>query len=204
MPGSQLGLFQGSAVARPAFDASFGRSRRTSLGDGAWFEYAQAWLSGHEALFDELLAGVCWRHEERSMYERIVEVPRLYAVLPEDGEPPPVVGQMQRALSERYGEPFSRISLGYYRDGRDSVAWHGDYVARRMTEALVATVSVGAPRRFLLRPKGGGPSIALSLGEGDLLVMGGSCQRTWDHCVPKVKRAEPRIAIMFRPLWKEA
>jgi alkylated DNA repair dioxygenase AlkB len=84
------------------------------------------------------------------------------------------------------------------------VAWHGDYVARRMTEALVATVSVGAPRRFLLRPKGGGPSIALSLGEGDLLVMGGSCQRTWDHCVPKVKRAEPRIAIMFRPIWKEA
>src|SRR5688500_18718593 len=114
MPGAQLGLFQGPATARPAFDASFGSSRRTTLADGAWFEYAQAWLSGHEALFDELLAGVRWRHEERSMYERIVEVPRLYAVLPEDGEPPPVVGQMQRALSERYREPFSRISLGYY------------------------------------------------------------------------------------------
>src|SRR5688500_4257472 len=157
MPGAQLGLFQGPAVARPAFDASFGRSRRTSLADGAWFEYAQAWLSGHEARCDELEGGGRWRREgrpmwertvggrarleagvrgrreERSMYERTVEVPRLYAVLPEDGEPPPVVVQMQRALSERYAEPFSRISLGYYRDGHDSVAWHGDYVARRMS-----------------------------------------------------------------------
>ena len=82
-----------------------------------------------------------------------------------------------------------------------SVAFHGDYVAREMDRALVATVSVGAPRRFLMRPTGGGKSIALTLGWGDLLVMGGTCQRTWQHAIPKVKHALPRIAIMFRPVW---
>jgi alkylated DNA repair dioxygenase AlkB len=60
---------------------------------------------------------------------------------------------------------------------------------------------VGGQRRFLLRPYGGGHSIALNLGWGDLLVMGGTCQRTWQHCLPKVAHAEPRIAIMFRPSW---
>jgi alkylated DNA repair dioxygenase AlkB len=110
---------------------------------------------------------------------------------------------MRRALDRRYATAFERISLAYYRDGRDSVAWHGDYVARRMETALVATVSVGAPRRFLLRPHGGGRSIAYSIGWGDLIVMGGTCQRTWQHSVPKVARAEPRIAIMFRPIWQE-
>jgi alkylated DNA repair dioxygenase AlkB len=111
---------------------------------------------------------------------------------------------MRRALCERYRESFERVSLALYRDGRDSVAWHGDQVARNMPEALVASVSVGTPRRLLLRPKTGGRSLALALGWGDLLVMGGSCQRTWQHHVPKVAHAEPRISIMFRPVWSKA
>jgi alkylated DNA repair dioxygenase AlkB len=128
-------------------------------------------------------------------------VPRLYALVPNDGEGHPVLEAIRLALSARYAEPLTRVSLGYYRDGGDSVAWHGDQVARRLPTAIVATVSVGAPRRFLLRPMGGGKSLALSLGFGDLLVMGGTCQRTWQHSVPKAKRAAPRIAIMFRPAW---
>lgn len=200
----QRGLFDALSVARtPEFDRSFAGLSRTQLEDDAWFDYAQAWVSNEGALFESLAASVRWRHEQRQMYDRIVDVPRLYATLPADGDVPPLVTEMQRALSDRYGEPFTRISLGYYRDGRDSVAWHGDYVARRLPRALVATVSVGAPRRFLLRPKGGGSSLALSLGGGDLLVMGGSCQRTWEHCVPKARNAAPRIAIMFRPIWEE-
>jgi alkylated DNA repair dioxygenase AlkB len=95
------------------------------------------------------------------------------------------------------------VSLGYYRNGEESVAWHGDYVARKLPTAQVATISVGEPRRFLLRPKGGGRSLALRLGWGDLLVMGGSCQRTFEHSIPKVAHAGPRIAIMLRPLWEE-
>jgi alkylated DNA repair dioxygenase AlkB len=135
------------------------------------------------------------------MYDRIVDVPRLYAVLPDDGPLLPILESARRTLSQQYDEDFQRTSLGYYRNGQDSVAFHGDYVAREMDRALVATVSVGAPRRFLMRPTGGGKSIALTLGWGDLLVMGGTCQRTWQHAIPKVKHALPRIAIMFRPVW---
>jgi alkylated DNA repair dioxygenase AlkB len=174
------------------------------LADDAWFDYAPGWLAGHDQVFHTLLSSTHWRHERREMYDRIVDVPRLYAVLPEDGNGHAVLERARRALAARYGEEFPRTSLGYYRDGRDSVAWHGDYVARNLPSALVATISVGTPRRFLLRPKGGGASLALSLGWGDLLVMGGTCQRTWQHCVPKLQRAEPRIAVMFRPNWSES
>jgi alkylated DNA repair dioxygenase AlkB len=144
-----------------------------------------------------------WRSEERKMYDRMVDVPRLYATIPRDGPGHPSLFEMRRALDRRYATTFEHVSLALYRDGRDSVAWHGDQVARKLPEALVATVSVGAPRRFLLRPYGGGRSFGYSLGWGDLVVMGGSCQRTYQHAVPKVARAEPRIAIMFRPTWQE-
>jgi alkylated DNA repair dioxygenase AlkB len=197
---SQLALFGHEATA---FDASFTRLERTWLSEDAWFDYAPGWLSGHEALFQRLLSEVRFRQEERTMYERIVAVPRLVAALPRDGEIPSVIDAARRTLSQRYGEDFTRVSLGYYRSGRESVAWHGDYVARRLPNALVATVSVGAPRRFLLRPTGGGKSLALSLGWGDLIVMGGSCQRTFQHSIPKVAHADPRIAIMFRPVWPD-
>jgi len=138
------------------------------------------------------------------MYDQRVQVPRLYAALPADGATPDILHHAQRLLNQRYGEAFTRLSLGYYRDGQDSVAWHGDYVARELRSAVVATISLGAPRRFLLRPSGGGRSLAWSLGWGDLFVMGGSCQRTWQHCVPKRQQAAPRIAVMFRPVWSDA
>lgn len=199
-PATQLTLF---GREETAFDATFARLERTWLSEDAWFDYAPGWLSGHEALFQHLAMSVRFRQEERTMYERVVAVPRLIAVLPADGEIPPVIEGARRALSQRYAERFTRVSLGYYRNGSESVAWHGDYVARKLPNALVATVSVGAPRRFLLRPTGGGKSLALSLGWGDLIVMGGSCQRTFQHSIPKVAHADPRISIMFRPVWPE-
>ena len=170
LPG-QLDLFAGGT---PAIDESFARLRRTNLDAEAWFDLAPGWLSGHERLFNDLVEGTHWRAERREMYENVVDVPRLHAVLPADGPGHPLIEPMRRALSQHYGEEFTRVSLAYYRDGNDSVAWHGDYVARHMRHALVATVSLGAPRRFLLRPRGGGSSVRLSLGEGDLLVMGGT------------------------------
>ena len=199
----QLDLF-GRGEAQ--FDPDFAGLQRLELADEAWLEFVPGWLSGHQALFERLLAGTRFHSEQRLMYERVVEVPRLYAVLDQDGPRPPVVRAMQQALSTRYGEQFSRVSLGYYRDGRDSVAFHGDYIARRLPQALVATVSVGAPRRFLLRRVAGGKSLSFFLGRGDLLVMGGSCQRTWQHAIPKSRTVgdQPRIAIMFRPEWTEA
>ena len=195
----QLGLFGSGA---PRIDERFTTLERVTLEHGAWLDVARGWLAGHEQIFDLLVRHVAWRSESRVMYDRTVEVPRQYAVISDGGRVHPVLAEMRGALDRRYETSFERLSVALYRDGRDSVAWHGDYVARRMPQALVATISVGAPRKFLIRPTGGGKSIALSLGWGDLLVMGGSCQRTYQHAIPKVARAGPRIAIMFRPQWK--
>ena len=194
----QLGLF---GHEEPEFDAEFRRLRRIELADGAWLDLAPAWLGGHARLFETLLATLQFRTATRKMYDREVDVPRVHAQLPDDGPVLPIVSRMQAALSTRYGEDFERVSVALYRNGDDSVAFHGDYVARRLPEALVASVSLGAPRRFLIRKAGGGPSLPLSLGSGDLLIMGGTAQRTHQHAIPKVARAEPRMVVMFRPVW---
>jgi alkylated DNA repair dioxygenase AlkB len=191
---AQLTLF---GHEEPSFDASFANLRRVELDADAFV----GWLVGHAALFDHLLHTTRWRTGEERIYDRTLPTPRLFAGLPADGPGHPVLDAMQDALSHHYGEAFVRMSLALYRDGRDSVAHHGDRVARRLPAALVATVSVGAPRRFLLRPRAGGASVGFNLGWGDLLVMGGSCQRTWQHGIPKVARADARIAIMHRPAW---
>lgn len=199
---AQLELF---GQGEPRFDATFAAANRVQLPPDAWLELVPGWLRGHQALFDTLATTIAFRAEQRLMYDRLVDVPRLYATLDEDGPTPEVVSAMRRVLSLRYGEEFERVSLGYYRNGQDSVAFHGDRIARVLPNALVATVSVGAPRRFLMRPVSGGRSLSFSLGRGDLLVMGGSCQRTWQHSIPKSRMvgANERIAIMFRPHWVE-
>ncbi|MFD0275664.1 alpha-ketoglutarate-dependent dioxygenase AlkB [Kitasatospora sp. NPDC127111] len=184
-----------------------GGLRRRQLGAGAWVDVLTGWLSGADELFEHLAAQVPWRAEQREMYERTVEVPRLLASYGEGDPPPhPVLGDARAVLSAHYaaelGEPFRTLGLCYYRDGRDSVAWHGDRIGRGAREdTMVAIVSVGEPRALLLRPQGGGgPAVRHLLGHGDLLVMGGSCQRTWEHAVPKTARpVGPRISIQFRP-----
>lgn len=186
-----------------SLDRRFSSIRRFALSQGAWLEYAPGWTSGHAVLFEELSKSVSWRTVQETLYDKTVDAPRLVATLPDDGPVHPVLEEMRHVLSIRYATKFERISLALYRSGSDSVAWHGDRIARRMNSTLVATVSVGAPRRFLLRPRGGGRSRRFHLGWGDLIVMGGSCQRTWQHSVPKVAHADPRIAIMFRPRWEE-
>jgi alkylated DNA repair dioxygenase AlkB len=200
MIAGQRSLFGGG---QSIVDAHFASLRRVQLDPTAWVDHAPGWLAGHEALLEHLVRTTSWHQPRREMYDRTVDVPRLVASLPEDGPGHPAIEEMRAALARRYAVELPHVSLGYYRDGRDSVAWHGDYVAREMDEALVATVSLGEPRRFLLRPTGGGRSLAFSLGWGDLLVMGGSSQRTWHHAVPKVARADPRLAVMFRPTWYE-
>ncbi len=185
----------------PGFDREFSGIRRIALDADAWIDELPGWVRGHERLFDELDRAARWREERRHMYDHIVDVPRLLASVPEDCPPHPAVEEMRSALGERYRQSFDFASLALYRDGRDSVAWHGDRVARTLPEALVAIVSLGSPRRFLIRPATGGKAVARNLGWGDLLVMGGSCQRTWRHAVPKVAAADPRLTIQFRPAW---
>lgn len=189
----------------PSFDPSFTGLNRIDLGAGAWVDTLAGWLDGHQTLFDRLVDAVRWEQHQRPMYERIVDVPRLTGSpagsADSGGDGLSVIAEMGAALGRRYEATFERVGYALYRDGRDSVAWHGDQVARDLHQAIVATVSVGEPRKFCLRPKGGGSSRSMQLGHGDLVVMGGTCQRTWDHGVPKVASAGPRIAVMFRPVW---
>jgi len=180
--------------------------RRTTLARGAWVDYRPGWLAGAEQVFDLLHHDVPWHAERREMYDQMVDVPRLLKFY-DVGEPlpHPVLAEARDALSDWYaaelGERFVTAGMCLYRDGRDSVAWHGDRIGRaRNLDTMVAILSIGSARALLLRPRGGGESIGFSLGHGDLVVMGGSCQRTWDHCIPKTTRVVgPRISIQFRP-----
>lgn len=200
----QASLFDVSAdgpTLRPLTEVT-----RTELSDGAWIDVLPDWVQGSAPVFDSLVAEVPWRSERRPMYDRVLDVPRLVAFYPDPSRlPAPVLVDAEGALSAHYrselGEDFATAGLCYYRDGRDSVAWHGDDVGRGAYEdTMVAIVSFGAARSLLLRPRGGGRSISRSLGHGDLIVMGGTCQRTWEHSIPKTARAAgPRISVQFRP-----
>ena len=198
--------FQTSLFADDTADSATLSPERRRLAHGAWIDVQRNWLCDPDAVFSALVDRVPWRAERREMYDAVVDVPRLvHTYLAADPLPHPALAQARAALSDHYlpelGEPFVTAGCCYYRDGRDSVAWHGDTIGRgRTADTMVAIVSVGDPRRLLLRPRGGGASIALTMGHGDLVVMGGSCQRTWEHAVPKVAHSGPRLSVQFRPL----
>lgn len=178
---------------------------RRTLTNGAWIDVRPGWASTMD-LFDRLVTDVDWRAERRQMYDRVVDVPRLVRFYSEHERWPETrLLEAKSALDAYYraelGEPFATAGLCYYRDGSDSVAWHGDNLGRSATEdTMVAIVSLGATRQLMLRPRGGGASLKFTLGHGDLIVMGGSCQRTWEHAVPKSTRVTgPRVSVQFRP-----
>jgi alkylated DNA repair dioxygenase AlkB len=186
-----------AASESPDVDRSFSTLGRIDLDARSWVDVAPAWLSGSDALFERLLTGVAWEGLDRVMYGNVVRQPRLSARW-EGSVPVPALESARLALSERYGVEFDSIGLNLYRDGRDSVAWHGDRIPKEIVDPIVALVSLGHPRRFLLRPKGGGKSRSFDLGRGDLLVTGGATQRAWQHSVPKVATAGPRVSVAFR------
>ena len=145
------------------------------------------------------------------MYDREVDVPRLLCWYGDDDElPHPILAHAKAALTRYYQpelqEPFRTAGLCWYRDGRDSVAWHGDTIGRGShSDTMVAILSLGSERPLLLRPRridgaANGEPVRVPAGHGDLLVMGGSCQRTWEHAIPKTARpVGPRVSIQFRP-----
>ncbi len=199
LQGSLLDLAD-DVVVRP-----LGGVRRRRLAHGAWVDVMTGFVGGADLLYTALRHDVPWRAERRQMYDSVVDVPRLLCFYGDDAPlPHPALEAARVALSTHYAtelrEPFTTAGLCLYRDGHDSVAWHGDRIGRsRERDTMVAILSVGAPRDLLLRPRGGGASVRVPAGHGDLLVMGGSCQRTWDHCVPKTSRpVGPRISIQFR------
>lgn len=184
---------------------------RRALSDGAWVDLRPGFITAADELFDALAAAVPWREEQMRMYDRTVQVPRLVARYTQgEAAPHPVLEDARAALNAHYaeelGEPFVSAGLCLYRDGNDSVAPHGDRIARESRrDTMVAIISLGATRPFALRPRSGGPGLRLQVGHGDLLVMGGSCQRTWLHAIPKTTHAlGARISIQFRPHWGNA
>jgi alkylated DNA repair dioxygenase AlkB len=216
--------------------ALFDHDERRWLRGGAWIDVRSGWLAdqtladqtlpdqtlpdqtladqtqGADSLFAELADTIPWRAERRQMYDRVLDVPRLVSFhdLVSEPAPHPVLKRLRRRLNDRYagelGEPFTTAGLCLYRDGADSVAWHGDTIGRGSTEdTMVAILSLGATRVFALRPRSGPdgrrqPTLRLAQAHGDLIVMGGSCQRTWEHSIPKTaKPTGPRISIQFRP-----
>ncbi len=219
-PAPAIDAWQGSLFAfdDPAVDPQLLGVERVHLDDESWIDFLPGWMLGADLVFGELVARLPWRQREVTMYERVLPEPRLTAWWTEvddgagDGagggaEPLPVLAEARAALSRHYTRPFDTIGFNLYRDGRDSVAWHGDRERYLHEDPVVAIVSVGAPRAFLVRRRGGGPSQGWHVGRGDLLVMGGRCQHDWEHCVPKVTGPTgPRLSIMFRhdlaPTWR--
>ncbi len=186
----------------PAWDASpelsYARVRRERLDTDSWVDHCPGWLGNPDELMAELAGSAEWRQRERPMYDAVVMEPRLVTGW-QLAAMPGAVDTLRQSLSERYGTLFDSCHVNLYRDGADSVAWHGDTVRKVLLNPLVGIVSLGEPRRFHLRPRGGRIAKSFLLGGGDLLVMGGATQHAWEHCVPKTARpAGPRMSVTFR------
>ena len=195
--------FQPSLLGREptTFDPSLSGLVRVRLDDTAWLDIVAGWVRGSDALFDEVFRTREWAQRLRRMHQGRVPEPRLTSHWSElSAEPlrPALVDELRRCLSAHYRVDFDSVGFNLYRDGKDSVAWHGDHITKEIAEPIVPLVSLGEPRKLLFRPKGGGTSRAFVLGRGDLLVTGGLAQRTWEHAVPRVALAGPRISLAFR------
>jgi alkylated DNA repair dioxygenase AlkB len=193
---AQGNLFAAGPV-RVEADARF---ERIDLGEGAWVDVARHWLGGADELAARLVVEVDWQHHRRWMYERMVDEPRLSRwYRADDPLPDEALAWFRVGVGRHYGVRFGAMGLNYYRDGRDSVAFHSDRELRHLDDTLVAIVTIGAERPFFLRPAGGGRRIDLRPASGDLLVMGGACQLSWEHAVPKTASAPgPRISASVR------
>lgn len=184
-------------AGEPEPDPTFAGLCRHRLDEQSWLDLTPGWLSGADTLFTQLAGSAPWQQRDRWMYDQRVLEPRLTCSWSLGSAPEPL-GEMAALLSHRYGVEFDSVAANYYRDGRDSVAWHGDRVRLALGQPLVAIVSLGSRRRFGLRPRGGGPGRWFAVDGGDLLVMGGRNQHDWEHSVPKAVRGGPRISVTYR------
>jgi alkylated DNA repair dioxygenase AlkB len=189
------------AAVAPTLDSPFGAAQHVALDDTSWIEHVPGWLAASDELFTALLETAEWEQRTRWMYDKHVVEPRLTAEYPDLAEVPhPLLRTVARALAGHYGADYQRLWINLYRDHRDSTSWHGDNIGKRQAESIVPVLSLGATRRFLIKPAGGGRSVGFTLAGGDLIVMGGRAQRDWRHSIPKqATPAGPRISINFAP-----
>jgi alkylated DNA repair dioxygenase AlkB len=185
----------------PSIDVSYDGLTRIQLDERSWIDYCPGWLSGSDAVFDLLASTARWQQRTVTMWDKQLPEPRLTAGWSTEAEhAPAMLTSMCRLLSERYTIGFDRVWVNLYRDGQDSVAWHGDRNRLAMSRPMVATVSLGARRKFQLRRRGTSTIVrTLMPGVGDLVVMGGECQNEWEHTVPKTVRvAGARMSVTIR------
>lgn len=189
-------------------DATF---ERVTLSAGTWVDLARGWLQGADELYADLVESVSWDQSRLWRYERWVEEPRLGAFFAARDAPAPVLQEATRALRARYGVAFDSFALAHYRDASDCQAFHRDRDLRHCEDTLVALLTLGARRPWLLRPRGrrdkwiaevGGAVRDLSPAGGDLMVLGGRAQADWEHSVPRVRGVAPgrlgRISVQWR------
>jgi alkylated DNA repair dioxygenase AlkB len=177
----------------------FSAAHRTALDETSWVEFVPGWLPDAEALFAALLTGADWEQRDRWMINRTVTEPRLTAEYNDlHAAPDERLRAAATALSAHYGVPYDGLWINYYRDHRDSTGWHGDWPTCKRAECVVPVLTLGATRRFLLKPREGGRSRVMTPAAGDLIVMGGRCQRDWRHSVPKqTTPSGPRVSVNF-------
>jgi alkylated DNA repair dioxygenase AlkB len=175
-----------------------GQPRRVKLDATSWVDYVPGWLSDDQSLMDVLLKTPEWEQRSRWMYTQNVIEPRLTAEYRDlHTAPIPRLREIGELLSARYRVPYDSVWMNLYRDHNDSTAWHADRPCLR-ENCFVPVLSLGETRRFMIRPKEGGRSLTFVVRSGDLIVMGGRCQKDWVHCVPKESApVKARISINF-------
>jgi alkylated DNA repair dioxygenase AlkB len=196
--GRQGDLFEASGQA---VGAGFAAARRLQLDETSWIEHVPGWLPASDALFDELMASAPWEQRHRYMWGQRLTEPRLTAEYRDISEAPQqLLHTVTDELTRHYGVAYRYVWLNLYRDNRDSTSWHGDPIGKVQETSTVPVLSLGATRRFLIKPAEGGKSVSLTAASGDLIVMGGRSQRDWRHSVPKqAVPAGARISINFAP-----
>src|SRR5262245_51950826 len=181
-------------------DGGFRTGRRTWLDAGSWVEVFPSWLSGADALFARLADAVPWQEHFRWLFRQRFLEPRLTAEYRRLTDVPhPTLIAAAEALSGHYGVRYDSLWLNLYRSGADSTGWHRDRFSCRRPECIVPVLTLGTGRRFLLKPRAGGTSVAFHPSAGDLVVMGGRCQEEWVHSVPKAPGTlGARISVNFQ------
>jgi alkylated DNA repair dioxygenase AlkB len=184
---------------RVTVDETFATATRIRLDDTSWVDHVPGWLVGDGELMETLTEQADWEQRSRWMYTQVVREPRLTAEYPVVADAPqPVLRYLAWVLSAHYGQHYTRLWMNWYRDNNDGTGWHADRPADKLDQAVIPVLSLGASRRFLIRPVSGGPSKKVTVHGGDLVVMGGRCQKDYQHSVPKQKTvAGARLSLNF-------
>ena len=200
MSTEQLSMFDGDqrreepAVNRAAFDSA----THHQLDDFSSITQVHGLVVSDVEMMGQIGDAPGWEQRSRWMYDRRVAEPRLTNEFRDLSLAPAMLVELAAALSDYCEVPYDGVWMNWYRDQRDSTSWHADRPANQPSTAVVPVVSLGATRRFLIRPTGGGQSIAFTPRGGDVLIMRGRCQRDWQHCVPKQQTpAAARMSLNY-------